>query len=335
MMSAPKRTFVRHALPALLLTVCAAGLWHPSPALAAETLRLAHASSSDSLINQAMVRFAAEVKEKTKDRLEIQIFPDGQLGDEGAIADSAGSGAIAMGLGGVVDAIDPRLNAVSLPFLFKDADAVHHFLDSAAGKKFLSMGEDRGYVMLSALDSGFRQFANSKKAIVEPADLAGLKIRTPPNPVILSTIKQLGGLPQSIPFGEVYTSLQSGVVDGIEPELRDFSDQRWYEVVKHVSMANYIWSANFWYMNKAAYDGLAAADRQALQQSVADTTAWYRDQLSQVYAKLTEQLKSKQVVFNDVDRAAFLAKSGPVYDQFSKTWGADFIKQLRADAAAE
>ncbi|NDL63259.1 DctP family TRAP transporter solute-binding subunit [Enterobacteriales bacterium SAP-6] len=308
---------------------------HPAGALAADTLRLAHASSSDSLINQAVMRFAAEVKQQSNDALEIQVFPDGQLGDEGAIAESTGSGAITMGLGGVVDAIDPRLNAVSLPFLFKDAGAVHRFLDSDAGKKFLAMGEPRGYVMLSALDSGFRQFANNKRAIVEPADLNGLKIRTPPNPVILDTIRQLGGLPQSIPFGEVYTSLQSGVVDGVEPELRDFSDQRWYEVVKHVSMANYIWSANYWYMNKAAFDALSPENQQVLRSAAADTTAWYRGRLDEVYGKLTDQLKAKKVVFNDVDRAAFLAKVAPVYDRFGKAWGADFIKQLRAGVGRE
>ncbi|AHF79245.1 TRAP-type C4-dicarboxylate transport system, periplasmic component (plasmid) [Sodalis praecaptivus] len=327
-MAASLRSSLRHG--ALALALCSAGFM----AHAAETLRLAHASSSDSLINQAMVRFAAEVKKQSHDQLEIQLFPDGQLGDEGAIADATGSGAITMGLGGVVDAIDPRLNAVSLPFLFKDADAVHHFLDSAEGKKFLAMGEARGYVMLSALDSGFRQFA-TQRAITTPADLAGLKLRTPPNPVILATIKQLGGLPQSIPFGEVYTSLQSGVVDGVEPELRDFNDQRWYEVVKHVSMANYIWSANFWFMNKAAFDGLSAENKQVLESAVADITLWYRAQLDQVYANVTQQLKAKNVVFSDVDRAQFLSKVSPVYDQFSKEWGADFVKQLRHDAASE
>ncbi|GAA3599620.1 TRAP transporter substrate-binding protein [Gibbsiella greigii] len=333
-MAALLNTVFYRRLVALTVFGVSIGL-HTVSSPAAETLRLAHASSSDSLINQAVVRFAAEVKQKSNGALVIQIFPDGQLGDEGAIAESTGSGAITIGLGGVVDAIDPRLNAVSLPFLFKDADTVHRFLDSAAGKKFLSLGEARGYVMLSALDSGFRQFANNQRAIVEPTDLSGLKIRTPPNPVILATIKQMGGLPQSIPFGEVYTSLQSGVVDGVEPELRDFSDQRWYEVIKHVSVANYIWSANYWYMNKAAYDALSPANQQVLQTAVMDTTIWYRSQLEQVYSQLTKQLKAKNVVFNDVDRAAFLAKVGPVYEQFSKAWGTGFIKQLRSDVDAE
>lgn len=301
-------------------------------AQAEQTLRLAHASSTDSLINQAMIRFAAEVDTATKGDLKVQIYPDGQLGDEAPIVDSVGAGAIDIGLGGSTDAIDPKLNALSLPFLFKDAASVHAYLDSPAGKKFLGMGQDKGFVMLAALDSGFRQFANSKHPINKPADLAGLKIRTPPNPVILATIKQLGALGQSIPFGEVYTSLQSGVVDGVEPELRDFYDQKWYEVAKNVSMSNYVWSANFWFINKEKYDALSDADRTALNKAVSDTTTWYRSQLDAVYARIQGEMEAKGVKFNAVDNAAFLAMSGPVYEQFGKLWGADFVAQLRHDA---
>ncbi|MGI4837034.1 MAG: TRAP transporter substrate-binding protein [Janthinobacterium lividum] len=301
-------------------------------AMADQTLRLAHASSSDSLINQAMVRFAAEVSSETKGELKVQIYPDGQLGDEAPIVDSVGAGAIDIGLGGSTDGIDPRLNALSLPFLFKDAAAVHAYLDSPAGKSFLRMGEDHGFIMLSALDSGFRQFANSKHPIIKPADLNGLKIRTPPNPVILATIKQLGALGQSIPFGEVYTSLQSGVVDGVEPELRDFYDQKWYEVAKNVSVSNYVWSANFWFINKDKYESLSAAERTALDKAVADATVWYRSQLEAVYTRIQAEMQSKGVKFNEVDTGPFRELTGPVYAQFGKVWGEAFVNQLRHDA---
>ena len=73
-----------------------------------------------------------------------------------------------------------------------------------------------------------------------------MKIRTPPIPVILDTMKALGALPQAIPFGQVYTALQSHVVDGIEPEIRDFQDQKWFEAAKFLTISNYIWTANFW-----------------------------------------------------------------------------------------
>ena len=304
-------------------------------AMADQTLRLAHASSSDSLINQAMVRFAAEVSSETKGELKVQIYPDGQLGDEAPIVDSVGAGAIDIGLGGSTDGIDPRLNALSLPFLFKDSAAVHAYLDSPAGKTFLRMGEAHGFVMLSALDSGFRQFANSKHPILKPADLSGLKIRTPPNPVILATIKQLGALGQSIPFGEVYTSLQSGVVDGVEPELRDFYDQKWYEVAKNVSVSNYVWSANFWFINKDKYESLSASDRAALDKAVADATVWYRSQLEAVYTKIQAEMQSKGVKFNEVDAGPFRELTSPVYAQFGKVWGEAFVNQLRHDAQGQ
>jgi tripartite ATP-independent transporter DctP family solute receptor len=329
-------TLLRSVTPRLLSRLIGLALVASlGTAHAAQTLRLAHASSSDSLINQALVRFAAEIETATKGEIKVQLYPDGQLGDEAPIVDSVGAGAIDIGLGGSADGIDPRLNALSLPFLFKDNAAVHAYLDSEAGKNFLEMGQDRGFVMLTALDSGFRQFANSKRAIRAPADLAGLKIRTPPNPVILATIKQLGALGQAIPFGEVYTSLQSGVVDGVEPELRDFYDQKWYEVAKNVSMSNYVWSANFWFMNKDKYDSLNDIDRAALRQAVLDTTTWYRAQLDAVYAKIQGEMQAKGVKFNEVDGSLFLKQSEPVYAQFSKTWGAEFVARLRRDVQGQ
>lgn len=330
----------RPALPRLYrsVRVALAGLALASlggHAVAADTLRLAHASSSESLINQAMTRFGEQVEHATHGQLRVQVYPDGQLGDEAPIVDSVGAGAIDIGLGGAVDGIEPKLNALSLPFLFKDAAAVHAYLDSPAGQALLGLGEAHGFKMLGALDSGFRQFANSKHPVAKPADLAGLKIRTPPNPVILATIKQLGALGQSIPFGEVYTSLQSGVVDGVEPELRDFNDQKWYEVAKFVSMANYIWSANFWFINKDKYDALPAEERQALDAAAADTTVWYRAQLDSVYNQIEASMKGHGVQFNTVDSAAFQGLVGPVYEQFGKEWGQDFVATLRKNAQGQ
>ncbi|MGO3743443.1 TRAP transporter substrate-binding protein [Kerstersia sp.] len=310
----------------------ALGLAASWPAMAATHLRLAHASSSDSLVNQAIQRFARQVAEASEGELRVTVFPDGQLGDEAPIVDAVGAGAIDIGLGGAVDGIDPRLNVVTLPFLFRDAANVHAFLDGEQGQALMALGQDHGYVVLAALDSGFRQFANSKHAVTTPEDLASLKIRTPPNPVMLATIRQLGALPQSIPFGEVYTSLQSGVVDGVEPELRDFYDQKWYEVAKHVSLANYIWSANYWFMNKDRYDSLSDAQRQVLQAAVADSVAWYRGELDSAYARLDATLREAGVSFSEVDIALFRDKVGPVYEQFSREWGPAFVEGVRQAA---
>lgn len=296
------------------------------------TLRLAHASSEDSLINQAARRFGQEVETSTSGKLKVQIFANGQLGDEGPIADGVGAGSIDIGLGGVVDAIDPKLNVLALPFLFKDLSNVHAVLDGPAGQRLKQLGVDHGYRLLGFLDSGFRNFANSRRPIREPADLKGLKIRTPPIPVILDTMKALGALPQAIPFGQVYTSLQSHVVDGVEPEMRDFQDQKWYEAAKYFSISNYIWTPNFWYMNKPRYDGLPTDQRQAVDKAVADTTSWYRAQLDSVYAKVLQDLKAKGVQVNDVDVTPFRAAVAPVYAHYSEVWGKDFVDSVRQAA---
>ncbi|BCG87143.1 C4-dicarboxylate ABC transporter substrate-binding protein [Mesorhizobium sp. 113-3-9] len=312
--------------------ICGLGLW-VTEASAETTLRLAHASSPDSLINKAIEKFAAEVADTTKGSVKIQIFPNAQLGDEGPIADGVGAGSIDIGLGGAVDAIDPRLNVLSLPFLFRDADNVHKFLDSDQGQKVQRLGEDRGYLMLGVLDSGFRQFATSK-AIVTPADLAGVKIRTPPNPVILATMKELGALAESIPFGQVYTALQSHVVAAVEPEMRDYYDSKWYEVVKNLSISNYIWTANWWYMNKDKFETLTPDEQAALKKSASDTVAWYRSELTATYAETQKKLEEKGVTVTTVDTAPFVALVKPVYDKFSSEWGADLVSAVRQAATS-
>ena len=305
-----------------------------SAGMAATSLKLAHASSEDSLIQQAVKQFKDQVEKTTNGSISITIYPNGQLGDEGPIAEGVGTGSIDIGLGGVIDAIDPKLGVVALPFLFKDFTTVHRVLDGPIGEQLRGMGQDKGYRLLGFLDSGFRNFSNNRGPIRVPADMAGLKLRCPPNPVILETIKQLGALPQSIPFGEVYTALQSNVVDGAEPELRDFYDQKWFEVQKNLSIANYIWTPNYWYMNKTKYDGLSERERKAIDDAVTSTTKWYRDQLGGVYDKILADVKAKGVAVNTVDTKPFQDKVQPVYDKFAGEFGADLIKSVR-DAAAQ
>ncbi|RIY01421.1 TRAP transporter substrate-binding protein [Aureimonas flava] len=298
----------------------------------AETLRLAHESSSNSLIQRAAAMFAEKVGANSGGDLEVQIFPDGQLGDEAAIADGVGNGSIDIGLGGVADAIDPKLNVMTLPFLFKDLGAVHAFLDGPVGKDLFALGADNGYHMLGALDSGFRQFALTKGPVNAPADLEGVKIRVPGNPVLLATMTALGALPQSIPFGEVYTSLQSGVVDGTEPEMRDFLDQKWYETTKYLSIANYVWTPNYWFMNKDRYDALDDKDKAAVDQAVTETVAWYRSELTKTYDEVQKTLEADGVAVNTVDQAPFRDMVGDVYSQFGREWGEDLVAKVREAA---
>lgn len=297
-------------------------------------LRIAHASPEESLVQQALLRYKAEVEEKTSGRVTVSIYANALLGDEGPISEAVGDGSIDMGLGGVVDAIDPRIGALALPFLFGDFKAVHDVLDGPFGTKLYALAEPKGYKMLGVLDSGFRNFTNNVRPIATPADMKGLKMRVPPIPVALETIKAFGALPQTVPYGETYYALQSGVVDGAEPEIRDFYDAKWFEVQKYLSVSNYMWMANYWYMNKDRFDGLAAADQAVIAEGAKNVQSWYRSQISTVYDDIMKKLAAAGVKINTVDTTPFRAMVGPVYDIFSKEYGADFVAELRAASAA-
>jgi tripartite ATP-independent transporter DctP family solute receptor len=301
----------------------------------AETLRIAHASPDQSLIHQGMLKFKADVEAKTAGKLTVEIFPNALLGDEGPISEAVGEGSIDMGLGGVVDAIDPRLNVLALPFLFSDFDAVHRVIDGEFGQNLFKLAEPRGYKIVGVLDSGFRNFTNNVRPINTPKDFEGLKMRVPPIPVALETVKAFGALPQTVPYGETYMALQSGAVDGAEPELRDFYDAKWFEVQKYLSVANYMWMPNYWYMNGEKFNSLPADQQAAVLDTAKDVQTWYRAQLGDVYAKIMKDVEAAGVSVNKVDTAPFVAMAEPVYEMFAKEYGADLVKSIREAAAAK
>ena len=302
-------------------------------AQAQTSLRIAHSSPDKSLIQDAMLRFKAQVESESGGQMAVNLFPNALLGDEGPVAEAVGDGSIDMGLGGVVDAIDPRLSVVSLPFLFKDFAAVHAVLDGPIGTELKAMADAKGYTIVGVLDSGFRSFTNSKGPISTPDDLKGLKMRCPPIPVAIETMNAFGALPQAIPYGETYTALQSKVVDGAEPELRDFYDARWFEVQPFLSLSNYMWMANYWFMNKPRFDGLAEAERAVVTAAATATQSWYRTEIANVYGSIVKELEANGVTVNEVDTAPFIPLAAPVYDIFAKEYGADLVARVRAAAA--
>ncbi|MGE3600814.1 MAG: TRAP transporter substrate-binding protein, partial [Dehalococcoidia bacterium] len=165
-----------------------------------------------------------------------------------------------------------------------------------------------------------------------PEDLQGLKMRSPPIPVAIETMKAFGAIPQSIPYGETYTALQSGVVDGAEPELRDFFDAKWFEVQKYLSLSNYMWMANYWFMNADRLNGLSQDLRAVVRAAAEDTQGWYRTAIADVYKTIVADLEKAGVKVNTVDTAPFIPLAQPVYEIFADEYGADLVERVR-DAA--
>ncbi|TFZ33066.1 C4-dicarboxylate ABC transporter, partial [Pseudomonas syringae] len=127
----------------------------------------------------------------------------------------------------------------------------------------------------------------------------GGRIRTPPKPGSLATVGRVGGLGGSTAFGEVDTSPRSGVVGGVGRERRGFDEQKWYEVAKYVSLSNYVWSANCWFINKDKYESLSTTERAAPDKAEVDTPAWYRSQLAAVSSNTQQVMQGTRLKVHD------------------------------------
>ena len=201
-------------------------------------LTLAHGLSETHTVHIAMTQFAEEVNEKTDGRIQVKIFPNGQLGSENENLEQLQAGVIAMtkvsapGLATYNDAF----NTFGLPYIFNDTDDFYHVMDSQEMQDFfLSTGDD-GFVTLTYYTSGARSFYTKDRAIRTPADLKGLKIRVQDMKSQTDMMTYLGGIPVAMSYGDVYTSLQTGIIDGTENNETALTTGKHGEVCKVYSV---------------------------------------------------------------------------------------------------
>ena len=181
-------------------------------------LTLAHGLSETHTVHIAMTEFADKVKERTNGRIQIQIFPNGQLGSENENMEQLMAGVISMtkvsapGLA----TYNESYHTFGLPYIFDSTEDFYHVMDSDQMHDFFLSSEDDGFVTLTYYTSGARSFYTKNKAIRKPEDLKGLKIRVQDMKSQTDMMKALGGIPVAMSYGDVYTSLQTGIIDGTE-----------------------------------------------------------------------------------------------------------------------
>lgn len=212
---------VAMSLAVLGLTGCAQGGAKTSAEATAENpmvLTLAHGLSETHTVHIAMTEFADKVEERTNGRIQVRILPNGQLGSENENMEQLMAGVISMtkvsapGLA----TYNESYHAFGLPYIFDDTEDFYHVMDSSQMQDFFLSSSDDGFVTLTYYTSGARSFYTKNKAIRTPADLKGLKIRVQDMKSQTDMMKALGGIPVAMSYGDVYTSLQTGIIDGTE-----------------------------------------------------------------------------------------------------------------------
>lgn len=299
-----------------LLAIAVGCLWAPMAAQAqAIKLTLGHGAAPGNPRHEAALKFAEVAKAQSGGRIEVSVAPSAQLGDDAAMVTAIRTGALdlsANSQGAVATAV-PEYAAFGMPFLFSTPADAFKLLDGALGKELADKSLAKGMVVLGYWDNGIRHMTNSKRPIVKVDDMKGLKMRTPPDAVLVDIMQALGADAQQIKFAELYVALQQGVVDGQENPLVNFHASKLYEVQKHLALTSHMFQMTPLLMSKRSWDRLTNDDRKALTEAAAEATTLQRKLSQDADDKLLDDLKAKGVQVTKVDKAEF-AKATAVVD---------------------
>ncbi len=241
--------------------------------------RLAETHAQDYPTTQGNYRFAELVEERTNGRITIEVYPDSQLGEESDVIEQVQFGGIDMTRVSIspVSAFVPELDAFQLPFLYQDPDHMWEVLLGDIGDEMFEELEDSGFVGLTWYDGGARSFYTTDK-VETVDDLAGLNIRVQEAPLMMDMVELLGAVPTPMPFGEVYSGLQTGVIDGAENNWPSYYSTSHYEVAEYYLENRHTMVPEITIMNKDIFDELSAEDQEIIKQAARDSIDYQREQ---------------------------------------------------------
>lgn len=271
-------------------------------------LRFAHPHPDSDSWNRASHLFARLVGERSNGALQVQVFGNGALGSDPTTIAAARGGSLDFVLTGnpFFTGLAPKLNALDLPFLFRDRRHVTAVLDGPIGGRLRHELDGANLRVLGFWDIGFRNISNSRRAVTAPADLRGLKIRTTPNPAHIKAFQLLGANPSPMPFTELFTALETRTVDGQENPTTLILNARFYEVQRHLSLTRHAYTAGILAMSKQRWEALAPAQRDLVQAVADEVTPQQRQMNEDAEAASVAELKAKGMqAVEEPDRAAF------------------------------
>ena len=318
----------RRHLVALAGALLTAG--HLAFAQAPVKLTLGHGAAPGNPRHEAALLFAERVKAKTAGRIEVQVAHSAQLGDDAAMVTALRSGTLDMSANsqGAMANVVPEYAALGLPFLFPDIQKAWQLLDGPIGEDLAKRTAAKGMVVLGYWDNGIRHISNSKRPIKAPADVKGLKIRTPPDTMTVDIMQALGADTQQIKFAELYVALQQGVVDGQENPLANVASAKLYEVQKYLSLTGHKYEATPFVISKRSWERLSPADQKVFTEAAAEATKLQRKLSKEADDKLAAELKGKGVQVDTVDRKAFVEATRSVYTKWSAGPSGEFVKRV-------
>jgi tripartite ATP-independent transporter DctP family solute receptor len=294
-------------------------------------LKLAHGLDTQHPVHEAMEYMKSRLEELSGGSVTLEIYPSGMLGSETQCIEQLQNGVLAMTKTSAspMEGFIPEMAVFSLPYVFRDRDHYWAVLDGPVGKELLLAGEPKHIRGLCYYDAGSRNFYTKDKPVMSPDDLKGLKIRVMNSKTAMDMVKALGGAPTPIAWGELYTALQQGVVDGAENNPPSYFTNRHLEVCKYLSMDGHTRIPDMLIMSTEVWNGLPPRVQGWVQQA-ADASSQYQRNLWEAKTReALERSKAEGVEVVYPDQAPFVAKVAPMLASYKGTPVGDLLDRIR------
>lgn len=293
-------------------------------------LKLGHVAAPEKPYAIGAVKFAELVKEKTNGEVEVQVFPSSQLGNQRDLVEGVTFGTVDMTLTStaVLGNFLPKMAIFDLPFIFRDIPHTYKALDTIG----MEMGEEleaKGIKLLAFFENGVRHLTNSIRPVKKPEDMKGLKIRVMEQPVYIEMMKALGANPTPMAFGELFTALQQGTVDGQENPVSHIWTKRFFEVQKYISLTGHTYSAEPLIMSMITWKKLPADYQKAIVDSAEEALEWHRSQVVEQDREFWKNvIESGKCEVIEVDKEPFRKATAGVWEMFEDEVGKENIDRI-------
>lgn len=301
----------------LLSALSLAGLILAGGAEAQTTLRLAENQPDDNPVTIAMRRFAELVEEKTNGEIVVEVYSGAQLGQEPETIEQAQAGVIDLTrVNSVVLAnVSPSMGVFTLPYIFRDIDHKYKVLDGEIGQEVLQDLNDVGLIGFDYMEAGTRNFY-TRDPVTSLEDLQGKKVRVQPARISTRMVELLGATPTPMNYGEVYSALQTGVIDGAENDYVSYLTSSHYEVAPHMIEDGHLSPPALLLMNRQKFEALTPEQQQAVREAAHEAALFEREAMIKANEEAKQTVQQAGVTVTPVDNAPFREAVAPIYDEF-------------------
>ena len=283
-------------------------------------IRLGHGLDISHSVHQAMVKADVYLNELSGGEMRIQIYPNQQLGSERECLELLQIGSLDMAKvsGAVMENFAPKLKIFGLPFLFDNKEHLFKVLDGPIGKELLSEGDDFWLKGIGYYDSGSRSFYTRERPVESPKDLEGLKIRVQESASAFEMVKQLGGSPTPISWGELYTAIQQGVIDGAENNPPSFYLSRHYEVCKYYIVDEHTMIPDILLVSTHLWNRMSSQEQHWLQKAIDLSVPYQRELWIKSENESLKAVIDAGVVVSYPEKVAFQEATLPMFESFKQ-----------------